>query len=262
MLEDPLGKFAGSGELPKAQVFAAVESARTAADMILANDDNSLSALIGALQFSGFHIIDQKQKILFAPRWGSNGMAFYDFEVAGMLRSSQLGMASSISKLGNSLAADNPEVKRLDLPKQIFDALSAARAAKDHENKFLAHLVFELSRKKPLVSTETPISMIQTLIIERRFLGDLIDSFAEAAQSSIKPLGSPLDKPFEMRPELQFRNASFIPMVAPPPCEELKDIEKIAGYESKGKKVAKLFGVKPPPLTPMSAAKSVFKPIA
>lgn len=258
MLEDPLGKFAVSGELPKAQVFAAVESARSAADMILANDDNSLSALIGALQFAGFHVIDQRQKILFAPRWGSNGMAFYDFEVAGMLRSSQLGMTSSISKFGNTLAADNPELKRLDLPKQLFDALSAGRNAKDHENKFLAHLIFDLSRKKPLVSTESTISMMQMLLIERRFLGDLIESFAEASQSSIRRRAIP----FQVRREHQFVNVSLTRSVAATPCEELKDIEKIAGYESKGKKVAKLFGVKPPPLTPMSAAKSIFKPIA
>jgi hypothetical protein len=262
VLEDPLGKFADSGELPKAQVFAAVESARSAAEMILANDDNSLSALIGALQFAGFHIIDQKQKILFAPRWGSNGMAFYDFEVAGMLRTSQLGMASSISKIGNALAADNPEVKRLDLPKQILDALNAGRNSKDHENKFLAQLIFELSQTRPLVSTETPISMIQMLIIERRFLGDLIDAYAEASQGSIAPLSVPRPALFRVRPELQFVNASFNSRVGATPCEDLKDIEKIAGYESKAKKVGKLFSVKLPPLTPMSAAKSVFKPIA
>src|SRR5688572_25153032 len=209
LLEDPLGKFAEKGELPKAQVFAAVESAGSAAEMILANDDNSLPALIGALQFAGFHIIDQKQKILFAPRWGSNGMAFYDFEVAGMLRSSQLGMASSIAKFGNSLAADNPEVKRLDLPKQLFDALTAARTAKDHENKFLAHLIFELSRKKPLVSTETPISMVQTLIIERRFLGDLIDAYSQVAHFT--PFGPPRDALLGRRSEFRFVNASYAP---------------------------------------------------
>jgi hypothetical protein len=262
VLEDPLGKFADSGELPKAQVFAAVESARSAAEMILANDDNSLPALIGALQFAGFHIIDQKQKILFAPRWGSNGMAFYDFEVAGMLRTSQLGMASSISKIGNALAADNPDVKRLDLPKQILDALNAARSAKDQENKFFAQFIFELSRTRPLASVETPISMIQTLLIERRFLGDLIDAYAEASQGSIAPLSVPRNGLFQKRSELQFVNASLISRVGATPCEDLKDIEKIAGYESKGKKVGKLFGVKLPPLTPMSAAKSVFKPIA
>jgi hypothetical protein len=262
VLEDPLGTFAEKGVLPKAQVFAAVESARSAADMIQANDDNSLPALIGALQFAGFHIIDQKQKILFAPRWGSNGMAFYDFEVAGMLRASQLGMASSIGKFGSALAIDNAELQRLDLPKQIFEALGAGRSAKDHENKFLAHLILELSRGRPLVSTDSPISMMQMLIIERRFLGDLIDSYAEASQGSTKPLSIPRNRLFQTRSEFQFVNASFASGAGAPPCEEIKDIEKIAGYESKVKKVGKLFGVKPPPLTPMSAAKSVFKPIA
>src|SRR5688500_6479421 len=148
VLEDPLGKFASSGELPKAQVFAAVESARSASDMILANDDNSLPALIGALQIAGFHIIDDRQKSLFAPRWGGNGMPLDRFSVAGMLRSSRLGMPSPISTCGHPLAADNAELKRRDLPIQLFDALSPGRSAKEHENKSLAHLVFELPRKK------------------------------------------------------------------------------------------------------------------
>jgi hypothetical protein len=104
--------------------------------------------------------------------------------------------------------------------------------------------------------------MMQMMIIERRFLGDLIDAYAEAAQGSVTPLSVPRDRVFRTRSESQFVNASFSPVSIAAPCEELKDIEKIAGYESKGKKVAKLFGVKPPPLTPMSAAKSIFKPIA
>ncbi len=216
--------------------------------------------MIGALQFAGFHIIDQKQKILFAPRWGTNGMAFYDFEVAGMLRSSQLGMASSIGAFGNALAADDAEVKRLDLPKQLFDALSAARSSKDHENKFLAHLIFELSRNKPLVSTETPISMIQTMMIERRFLGDLIDAYSQVAQFT--PLSLPHDRLFQRRSEFRFINAAYTPSDGATPCEVIKDIEKIAGYESKAKKVGKLFDVKLPPATPMARAKEIFKPIA
>ncbi len=258
-LVDPLGGFSEKGALPQAQIFAAVSSARPAADMILANDENSLPALIGALQFAGFHIIDQKQKILFAPRWDSNGMAFYDFEVVGMLRASQLGIASSVSKLGNSLAADDPQLKRLDLPKQIFDALNGARTAKEHENKFLAHLIFELSRFRPLDSTESPISMMQMLMIERRFLGDLIDAYAESEEGSFM---TPRNRMVPTRSEVRFVNASFPAAADTGPCEQIKDIEKIAGYEGKGKKVGKLFDVKVPPLTPMSEIKQIFKPIA
>ncbi len=237
-LDDPLGEFAEKGTLPKAHVFAAVNSAGSAAETILANDENSLPALIGALQFAGFHIIDKDQKILFAPRWGYNGMAFYDFEVVGMLRSSQVGMASSVAKFGNALAEGIPQMKGLDLPNWLFEELKNARTKGDHENRFLANLIFELSRNKPLVSAETPISALQFLLIERRFMGDLIDAYEESAQ--FMQFGYPDKRLFQKQPETVFLKASFAQDIDP--CKFIEEVDKTLGYIGKGKKVATFLG--------------------
>ena len=63
---DPLADFPTKG-LPEAHLFgdaASPELAKKAAAAILKNDENSLPALIGALQKAGFHLIDKDQKIL------------------------------------------------------------------------------------------------------------------------------------------------------------------------------------------------------
>lgn len=253
-LEDPLGEFAEKGTLPKAHVFAAVSSAGTAAEMILANDENSLPALIGALQFAGFHIIDKDQKILFAPRWGYNGVAFYDFEVAGMLRASQIGMASAVAKFGNALADGIPQMKGLDLPNKFFNALKDARTKGDHENRFLANLIFELSRNKPLVSAETPISALQFLLIERRFLGDLVDAYEESGQ--FKQFIFPGKRMFQSQPETIFVKASFAQDADP--CKTLEDIDKLIGHIGKGNKVKKFLGDE----TGLPLPKDIFKEAA
>lgn len=234
--EDPLSNFAVKGTMPKEHIFAAVSSAKTAADMILEGDENSLGALIGVLMFTGFHIIDKNQKILFAPRWGANGTAFYDFELVGMLRGSQLGMASSISRFGNALAGDDEELQRLNLPKLIFEELKAARNSKDYANKFFAELIFELSRNNPLETPDAAITTLQLMLIERRFLGDLVEMYAETQQGSL----------FRRQPEVKFVNASYSSFnsfsLADSPCKEIEDIVKIMDYESKAGKISKLFG--------------------
>jgi hypothetical protein len=52
-----------------------------------------LSYLIATLQKAGFYIIDDKQKILYQPTVDFKGMglAFYDYEVVGMLKLSRAG---------------------------------------------------------------------------------------------------------------------------------------------------------------------------
>ena len=84
-MADPLNDFATKG-LGRTHIFGGVPDAalaESAAKLILANDDESLPALIGALQLAGFHIIDKDQKILFKPATAANGTAFFDYEVIG-----------------------------------------------------------------------------------------------------------------------------------------------------------------------------------
>ncbi|MFV0389963.1 MAG: hypothetical protein ACK5NT_14560 [Pyrinomonadaceae bacterium] len=124
---DPLANFAKKG-LPKAYIFGGIPNkalAQKAADMILKNDEDSLSALIGALQLSGFYIVDKNKKILFAPQ-RANGAAFKDFEVAGLLRGSYFGYGSSLEKYGQTIAGDSAKLKSIDIGGGLFLLILAA----------------------------------------------------------------------------------------------------------------------------------------
>ena len=274
-MADPLNDFATKG-LGRTHSFGGVPNAalaETAAKLILANDEESLPALIGALQLSGFHIIDKDQKILFKPATDANGTAFFDYEVVGMLRASQLGVGSSLEKIGNALAGDNQDLKRLNLPKQFLSDLQAARRSGDEQNLFLANLVFELGGAFRLSTTQSPISLIQTSLIERRFLGDLIEAYtADAGQALFERRDHPLVDEFSVRRI----GASFTSSVDDSPCGVGDDITKYVGYESKTHKVLKIFdriikGVqtgdipdegKSPLPNILTGPKKLFKPIA
>lgn len=237
---DPLNDFATKG-LPRTHVFGGVPDAalaQSAAKLILAYDDESLPALIGALQLAGFHIIDKDQKILYKPATGANGTAFFDYEVVGMLRASQLGAASSLEAFGNALAGDNPDLKRLNLPKQFLSDLQAARRSTDEQNLFFANLVFELGGASQLATTQSPINLMQASLIDRRLLGDVIDAYeADSGMALFKPSDVPMFDEFRVRRI----GASFPSTLADGPCENTDIISKYVGYGGKANKVIKIF---------------------
>ena len=274
-MADPLNDFATKG-LGRTHTFGGMPNAalaETAAKLILANDEESLPALIGALQLAGFHIIDKDQKILFKPATAANGTAFFDYEVVGMLRASQLGAASSLERIGNALAGDNVDLKRLNIPKQFLSDLQAARKSGDEQNLFFANLVFELGGAFRLSTTQSPISLIQGSLIERRFLGDLIEAYeADSGQALFEPSAPRLVDEFSVRR----MGASFASTIDDSPCGDTDQITKYVGYESKGHKVLKIFdriikGVqtgeipdegKSPLPNILTGPKKLFKPIA
>ena len=274
-MADPLNDFATKG-LPRTHNFGGVPNAalaESAAKLILANDDESLPALIGALQLSGFHVIDKDQKILYKPATAANGTAFFDYEVVGMLRASQLGAASSLERIGNALAGDNADLKRLDLPKQFLSDLQAARKSGDEQNLFFANLVFELGGAFRLTTTQSPISLMQASLIERRFLGDLIEAYeADSGQALFERPDPSIVDEYKVRRI----GASFVSTIDDSPCGVGDDITKYVGYESKGHKVLKIFdriikGIqtgeipdegKSPLPNILTGPKKLFKPIA
>ena len=91
---NPMDTFAKKG-LPEAFIIGRNRSDELAAWLakeISKYDDQSLSILIAALQKAGFYIIDKNQKILYKPTATYDmEMAFYDFEVVGMLKTSAMG---------------------------------------------------------------------------------------------------------------------------------------------------------------------------
>jgi len=252
---DPLADFPTKG-LPEAYLFgdaASPELAKKAAVAILKNDENSLPALIGALQKAGFHLIDKDQKILFQPTGISNGAAFFDYEVAGMLRATQFGAVTTLDKMVGMLTGDDLQLKNLRLASLFLSDLRAAStltrerievAPRDEmsstqQKAFLAALVLELGAQTGgLTTTSSKINLIQASIIERRFLGDFAATYSEfqSRQAFVMPQKFMLDGGDGVR----FVNASWSRPFQDP-CKAIETIDKIQGYESKGRKIIKAF---------------------
>ncbi len=253
-IDDPLNDFAKKG-LPGAYVFGGdpdAALARKAAALILSDDENSLSALIGALQVAGFHIIDQDQKILFKPSH-SNGTAFFDYEVAGMLRSAKMGFATSLEKFGTVVKGDSPILKNIDIAGKMLADLKAARAGKDLQNKFLVELIFALGNGTSGIATpQSNINMLQMSLIERRYLGDLAATYEEMAGAGV----SLFDRGRNREVPVKFVNASFSGMPAifathnaapdDSPCPAIDTAAEAQGYKKKGEKIIKIFGYEHP----------------
>lgn len=253
---DPLADFPTKG-LPEAYLFgdtASPELAKKAAAAILKNDENSLPALIGALQKAGFHVIDKDQKILFQPTGIPNGAAFFDYEVAGMLRATQFGAVTTLDKMAGMLAGEDPQLKSLRLASLFLSDLRAAstltrerieRVPRDEKSSaqqksFLAALVLELGiQAGGLTTTNSKINLIQASIIERRFLADLAATYSEF-QSRQAFFFIPQRRMFDSRDAARFVNASWSRSFQDP-CKAIDTIDKIQGYESKGRKVIKAF---------------------
>jgi hypothetical protein len=252
---DPLADFPTKG-LPEAYLFgdaASLELAKKAAAAIMKNDENSLPALIGALQKAGFHLIDKDQKILFQPSGIPNGAAFFDYEVAGMLRATQFGAVTTLDKMAGMLTGDDPQLKSLRLASLFLSDLRAASTltreriekmprdemSSTQQKAFLAALVLELGTQTGgLTTTNSKINLIQASIIERRFLGDLAAAYSEF--QSRQAFFIPQRPMVNSRDAVRFANASWSWPVQDP-CKALEAIDKIQGYESKGRKVIKTF---------------------
>lgn len=244
-LRDPLADFAKQG-LPKAYVFGGIPNkalAKKAADMILKNDEDSLPALIGALQLAGFYIVDKNKKILFVPP-RANGAAFKDFEVAGLLRGSYFGIGSTLEKYGKTVAGNSPKLDKFDIGSGLLADLQGARNSKDEQNLFLAELIFALGNgTNELTSPQSKLNFIQASLIERRFLTDLVSAYENVSggQSLINRQQN-FNKTFGE----VFVNASYNNFITrnsyDSPCPNVETMEDAIGYKGKGEKVAKFFG--------------------
>lgn len=248
-VNDPLNDFAKKG-LPNAYILGGTPDAalaKKAAAMILKDDENSLSVLIGALQVAGFHIIDEKQKILFKPNH-PNGTAFFDYEVAGMLRSSNMGFVTSLEKLGNTIKGKSEALKNIDFAGNMLRDIRAAKTSKDEPNKFLAELILALG--KDLSTTRSNMNMIQASLIERRFLGDLAAAYEEMSGVSMFPQKT------DNGNGVMFVNAKmnglpsvFLtsrPLLEDSPCPTIDTAAEAQGYMKKGEKIGKFFGFEHP----------------
>ena len=239
---DALNDFAKKG-LPRTYTFGGdlnAELARKAAEVILTGEQDSLSALIGALQLAGFHIIDEKQKILFQPSQ-PNGTAFFDYEVAGMLRAGNMGFVTSLERIGTVIKGQSAALKNIDFGAKMLADIRTNRTSKDPQTQFLAELIFALGKGTSDLSTpQSNITMAQASLIERRFLGDLVTAFEKASGGIAR---------YSTNNGVSFINASF--SAAPyavfdeSPCPTIDIAAQAQGYNKKGKKIIKFFGFLP-----------------
>ena len=267
--DDPLANFGDKG-LPEPAILGLRPSAglaRSIAPRILKNDADSLSVLIAALQKAGFHIIDTNQKTLFRPTSTPVGAAFYDFEVAGMLRATGLGAVTTVDKLGRVIANNDPDLTRADLPRLLLNDLRSARDSADPQTQFIGNLIFELGKGTSDLSTAGPaqarINLIQASLIERIFLGDLLEAYERFSEQSVSLFPAP--RLFDRDRGVRFLPASWN-FPGPAPCDDIADITKVAGIEGKVKKVAgKVFDKESIPsvwTAPKEAIKKRFENVA
>ena len=206
------------------------ESAAKIAKRLSKYEDDSLSYLIATLQKAGFYIIDENQKILYQPTVDFKGMglAFYDYEVVGMLKLSRAGYVTSVRKLADVIGKELSPPAREKLGALILQDLRTAagltiKAEEITSNKsaqtkrFWARLMIELGKNFPQpvdLMTATPenaqLNFIQASLLQRRLVGDVIGYVSQ--QAGMSGVGN-RDVARLLRPrppgKLSFINASF-----------------------------------------------------
>lgn len=212
--KNPLDTFSKKG-LPEAYISGKNRSDELAVSLakeISKYDKESLSVVMGALQKAGFYIIDQNQKVLYKPTATYDmEMAFYDFEVVGMLKTSAAGTTTTIRKLAEVISQNNSAISADKLGHSILDDLRKAKNSKDGRLRFAANLIFELGKqsKTPVDLTKAApetakINIIQLSLIERILLGDLMDSYAKSVAVNYR------ENYFLKSNEIRFVNAAFL----------------------------------------------------
>lgn len=184
-------------------------------------EKDGLPILITTLQRAGFYIINKDQKILYQPTSGQGmGLAFYDFEVAGMYKLSRRGIVSSVEKFANVAGKDTPDLPPSRIAELMMRDLQTAANSSNKLGRFWARLIIELGKHSSepfdLLSTNSPkvpLNIIQTSLWERRLIGDIIAS----AQKN-----TAIFKTVPRRNEVQFLKTSFL---IDSPCQA--DVEAV-----------------------------------
>jgi hypothetical protein len=225
-INDAANDFGEKG-LPQPEIIGSNPSDKLAAKLakeISKYDENSLPLVMTMLQKAGFYIIDENQKILYKPIYGKGmGMAFYDFEVAGMLKLSRAGIVTTVGQMAGLIGKDLKKTTPNRLGELMLADLKTAANSKDQTKRFWARLIIAFGKEFPQpvdLLTATPetaqINIIQASLWERRLIGDLI---ATATQISG---GMSLNNRNLFRPKpnvVSFANASFTNKFVAEPCD-------------------------------------------
>ena len=238
---DPANDFADSG-LPEPPVIPDGRSDASAAKLaakLSKYEEDSLAYLIAVLQKAGFYIIDENRKILYQPTVDLKGMglAFYDYEVVGMLKLSRAGVVTSVGKLADVIGKDLPSPQKERFGAMMLEDLRKAAALEIVANeqtsnkapqtkRFWARLIIELGKQFPTpvdLMTATPenaqLNIIQASLWQRRLVGDLIAFNEQQGVHREQPVDT-LAGRLTVKPGFEFLNASVGEPVLPlqEPC--------------------------------------------
>ncbi|MDQ3799988.1 MAG: hypothetical protein M3384_11085, partial [Acidobacteriota bacterium] len=221
-----------SGELPQPMALPqgnADEIAAVLAQKVAAKTNESVPALLTALQLSGFFVTDKNGQVALAPPDGKGqGLAINGWEVAGTAKMFGEGKRTTLGDLGERLKSI-PHFRQRDVAPLMMDAVRAN--AENSRNPYLrmwARFILELGKasagRANLATTATPgaakageieIDAIQHLLLMRRLHGDLW-ARAERWKAQIgtakveTEVQSPKSK-VQSRNEVRFIGASFNP---------------------------------------------------
>jgi hypothetical protein len=247
---DPEADFAEKG-LPEPAIIGlnpSDELAATLARDIAKYDDRSLPLLIGTLQKAGFYIIDKNEKILYTPVSGDGiGLAFYDFEVAGMLKASKLGTVTTLAKLTDIISTETKDLTSAEMSEAILRDLRSANRSANPQVRFAVSLIFEFGKTfpKPVdLRTVSPqnavVNIIQASLIERLILGDLLTAYgAFMEQTSVFRQRELFGRPPDM---FAFVNAAYIGR-GDSGCPNIDDLSKVQKYSKNAAKVVKTINI-------------------
>ncbi len=243
--DDPVVNFPKKG-LPEIAILGQSPSpelaARVARD-ISKYDDDSLPLLMAAIQKAGFYIIDKDQRTLYRPISGDGmGMAFYDFEIVGMLKGSGLGASTTVAELTSLAASGDREMLGDGRGDLMLQDLRNALSSDDQQLRYLAHLIVEFGKQFPVpvdITKTDPanavINIIQASLLERLLLRDFIYLYQANFPDGISAF--PVQNLLMSDRGFRIINAAWIGR-DDDPCEFMSDIGTLQKIEKTGKKTS------------------------
>lgn len=175
-----------SGQLPQPLAIPAGnadEAIAVLAQKVAAKNEESIPALLTALQLSGFFVTKQDGSVLLAPADNKGqGLTINGWEVASSAKMFGDGKKTSLNEL-NQVLKSIPELKNAEPANLIMQGIRAN--AENTQNKYLrawARFILELGKQTQTknetqneirAETGETITAIQHLLIFRRFYGDL-----------------------------------------------------------------------------------------
>jgi hypothetical protein len=167
--------------MPSAPATNPDEAALTLAKQIAARDENSIPALLTALQTAGFAVRGRNGSLILNPTDASQGMAFDAWEVTAMAKLYDEGWQLSLEDLDSVLAKAIPQLGK-DAFSGMFLKSMAASADDVQPLRFWSRLIVELGRQSTnrydLASDKidphsVQLDAIQLSLILMRLAGDL-----------------------------------------------------------------------------------------